>query len=504
MSVPNHEILQIADAVAREKAIGREDVIKAMESAIQATSRRKYGHELKIVAHIDRRTGEITITRVRDVVEDELLEDTHKQVSLSDALRINPNITVGEVLSDALPPLDKSWVGAQSAKQIILFEVRNAVRDREYEYYKDRVGEIISGVVKRIEHNVIIDLGHAEAILPRNSMIRGENIKQNDRIRAYIENVQRDNKNPQIVLSRTHNQFLAKLFAQEVPEIYDGVIDIVAVAREPGSRAKIAVYSRDSSVDPVGSCVGVRGSRVQAVISELQGEKIDIINWSGDTATFLIRALAPAEVSKVVIDEERKRIEAVVAPEQQSLAIGRRGQNVRLASQLTGWSIDILTDSEESTRRQEEFKVTTQLFIDALDVDETLAGLLTSEGFSNVRDFVEIPLEELAAIEGFDMGLAEALHERAANYLSTHASLTDTELAELKIDQAIAHLPFMTDNILVLLPTQGVHRLIDVADLATDEWEEMFPESGLKPKQINAIIMAARAIAYSSDTAAQG
>jgi N utilization substance protein A len=496
----NTEILQIADAVAREKGIGRDAVLAAMEMGIQITSRRKYGHELVIQAHIDRKTGETTIMRIREVMEDDQIEDDRRQITLSDAKERKADIAVGDVITDALPPLDKSWVGAQSAKQIITNEVRNAVREREYEDFKDRVGEVINGIVKRVEHNVIVDLGRAEAILPRNSMIRGETLKQNDRVRAYIENVTRDTKGPQIILSRTHNQFLAKLFAQEVPEIYDGVIEVIGVAREPGSRAKMAVYSKDSSIDPVGSCVGIRGSRVQAVIAELQGEKIDIIPWSADTASFVIRALAPAEATKVVIDEERRRIEVIVAPEQQSLAIGRRGQNVRLASQLTGWNIDILTDTQESERREEEVQGTSALFIRALDVDETLASLLAMEGFTSVRDFVDITLEELASIEGFDLELAEAIRERAEQYLAKNTSFSEAQLKQMHMEAAIATLPDMTDTLMLLLSQKGLHKVMDIADLSNDEWQEMMPESGLSEAEVNRIIMAARDIAYTDES----
>ena len=384
------ELLQIADAVAREKSIDRSIVITAMEDAIAKAARSRYGSETDVHAEINPKTGELRLSRHMLVVE--TVENPSNQISLDEARRHNPAAQVGDTIADTLPPLEYGRIAAQSAKQVIVQKVREAERDRQYQEYKDRIGDIVNGIVKRVEYgNVVVDLGRGEAIVRRDEMLPRETMRNGDRIRAYIYDVRREPRGPQIFLSRTHPQFMAKLFAQEVPEIYDGIVEVKAVARDPGSRAKIAVISRDSSVDPVGACVGMRGSRVQAVVNELQGEKIDIIPWSQDIATFVVNALAPAEVAKVVLDEDRERIEVVVPDQQLSLAIGRRGQNVRLASQLTGWDIDILTEQEESERRQAEFEKRTKIFMDALNVDEVVGQLLASEGFTSV--------EELAFVE---------------------------------------------------------------------------------------------------------
>src|SRR3954454_23277918 len=375
------ELLQIADAVAREKSIDRAIVIESMEDALQKAARSRYGQETEVRAEINPKTGEVRFSRLLLVTDD--VENDAIQISLTDARKRNPAAEIGDWISETLPPFDFGRIAAQSAKQVIVQKVRDAERDRQYQEYKDRIGEIVNGLVKRVEYgNVIVDLsGRGEAIVRRDELIPRETFRPGDRIRAYMFDVRRETRGPQIFLSRTHPQFMAKLFAQEVPEIYDGIVEVKAVARDPGSRAKIAVTSRDSSIDPVGACVGMRGSRVQAVVGELQGEKVDIIPWSVDQATFVVNALAPAEVAKVVLDEDRERIEVVVPDDQLSLAIGRRGQNVRLASQLTGWDIDILTEAEESERRQKEFAERTQVFMEALDVDEVVAQLLASEGF---------------------------------------------------------------------------------------------------------------------------
>ena len=377
------EILQVADTVAREKGIDREEVIVAMEQAIQKAARARYGHENDVRAEIDRKSGDIKFARYRQVADP--VENEATKITLDQALKIKPDAKVGDFLIDPLPPIDFGRIAAQSAKQVIVQKVREAERERQFGEYKDRVGEIVNGIVKRVEFgNVTVDLGRAEAVLRRDQMIPRESFRPGDRVRAYIYDVRKETRGPQIFLSRTHPQFMAKLFGQEVPEIYDGIIEIKAVARDPGSRAKIAVISHDSGIDPVGACVGMRGSRVQAVVGELQGEKIDIIQWSPDPATFVVNALAPAEVTKVVLDDETKKIEVVVPDDQLSLAIGRRGQNVRLAGQLTGWDIAILTEEVESNRRQEEMKIRSQLFMDALDVDDVLAHLLVTEGFTTV------------------------------------------------------------------------------------------------------------------------
>src|SRR5712672_211287 len=410
------ELLQVADTVARDKGIDRDEVLEAMEQAIQKAGRSKYGQEYDIRAEIDRRNGEIRLLRFREVVD--AVENEATQRPLAAAQRLNAEAEIGDFITDPLPPIDFGRIAAQTAKQVIVQKVRDAERKRRYNEFKDRVGEIVNGLVKRVEFgNIVVDLRRAEAMLRRDELLPRESFRQGERVRAFVYDVRQEPRGPQIFLSRTHPQFMAKLFAQEVPEIYDGIIEIKAVARDPGSRAKIAVISRDSGIDPVGACVGMRGSRVQAVVGELQGEKIDIIPWSGDPATFVVNALAPAEVAKVVMDEEQRRIEVVVPDDQLSLAIGRRGQNVRLASQLTGWDIDILTEAEESERRTEEFAERNKAFMEALDIDEMAAQLLTSEGFASVEELAFVPTEELAEIEGFDANTAAELQDRARHAL---------------------------------------------------------------------------------------
>ena len=405
------EILQIAKAVAQEKLIDESIVLEAIEEAIQKAARSRYGAELDIHCDIDPKTGEMRLTS-RTTVVDEVENDAH-QLTLDQARKTDPDAYVGKVYEEELPPIEFGRVASQTAKQVITQKVREAERERQYEEYKDRVGEIVNGIVKRVEYgNVIVDLGKAEGIIRRNDGIPRESLQLNDRVRAYIYDVRQEVRGPQIFLSRAHPDFMAALFAQEVPEVYEGVIEIPRVARDPGSRAKIAVISNDSSIDPVGACVGMRGSRVQAVVNELAGEKIDIIPWNPDPATFIVNALQPAEVAKVVVDEDDQRIEVVVPDEQLSLAIGRRGQNVRLASQLTGWAIDILTEEEESERRQKEFAERTQLFQDALDVDEVIAQLLATEGFADIEDIAYVELDEIAVIEGFDDETAEEIQTR--------------------------------------------------------------------------------------------
>lgn len=505
INIGNTEILQIADSVAREKGIQRDAVIEAMEQAIQVAGRRKYGHEHTIRAEIDRKSGEIRLFRELLVVDSsaEVVavvaptgdEEVVATISLQDALCMRPDAKVGDVISDPLPPIDLGRVAAQTAKQVIVQKVREAERERQYEDFKDRAGDIIHGIVKRIEYgNITVDLGRTEAMLKRDSIIRGEVLRQNDRIRAYVEDVRRENKGPQIFLSRTHPSFLAKLFAQEVPEVYDGVIEIKAVAREPGSRAKMAVLSHDQSIDPVGSCVGIRGARVQAVTAELQGEKIDIINWSSDPATFVVNALAPAEVTKVVLDEERKRIEVIVPEDQLSLAIGRRGQNVRLASQLTGWNIDVMTEDDESKRRVDEFNNLSELFMSALNVEEVIAQLLVTEGFAAVEEVAYVPLEELASIEGFDEAVATELHNRAALYMEQQDNAVTAHWRELGVTEALAALASVSDAVLVQFGEKGIKSLEDLADLSHDEFMDLIPESGLTGQQIDSLIMEARVL----------
>ena len=486
------EILQVADAVAREKGIERETVISALEEAIQKAARAKYGVENDIRAEIDGTTGEIRLFRCLQVSED--VEFDAREISVTDARERNPDARLGDVLAEPLPPVDFGRIAVQSAKQVIVQKVREAERERQYEEYKDRIGEVVNGLVKRVEYgNITVDLGRGEAVVRRDEMLVRENYRPGDRMRAYIYDVRRELRGPQIFLSRTHPQFMTKLFAQEVPEVYDGIIEIKSVARDPGSRAKIGVFSNDSSIDPVGACVGMRGIRVQAVVNELQGEKIDIIKWSPDAATFIVNALAPAEVAKVVLDEEAQRIEVVVPDDQLSLAIGRRGQNVRLASQLTGWDIDILTEAEESERRQEEFRQRSQMFVEVLDVDEIIAQLLATEGFGTIEEVAYVPLEELAAIEGFDEELAVELRQRAERSIERrNQQLTEQRMA-LGVTDEVAEVPGLTPAMLVKLGENGIKTLDDLAELANDELLELLPDAGLIEDDANVIIMAARA-----------
>jgi transcription termination/antitermination protein NusA len=491
MSFGNSEILQVADAVAREKGINRESVIQAMEDAIQVAGKRKYGNKHNIKADIDAKTGEVRLSRLFTVVD--LVENSYIEISLADAKAKDPHIELGGIICEALPPIDLGRVAAQSAKQIIIQKVRDAERDRQYELFKDRVGEIMNGVVKRIEFgDVIIDIGRDESVLRKDQVIRGEIFRPNDKVRVYVEDVRRVTKGPQIFLSRTHDQFLAKLFTQEVPEIYDGVIQIKSVAREPGSRAKIAVYSADSSIDPIGSCVGVRGSRVQAIVNELQGEKIDIIAWSDNPATFLVNALTPAEVSKVVIDEEKRRIEVVVPTEQLSLAIGRKGQNVRLASKLTGWHVDILTDEEESKRRNEEFTGLTELFTVGLGVEEMLAQLLAAEGFTSIEEIAYIEEDELASIESFDIELAKSLKARAQNYLDSKNKEFEIQIKALGVEQELMDILDFSNDQIIKLAEYGIKSIEDLAEIKVKEFIEILPNSDMTYEQIHALIESAK------------
>ncbi len=486
------ELLQVADAVAREKNIDRDEVLEAMEEAIQKAGRTKYGHEHDIRADIDRKSGDIILRRFREVADP--VENEATQLTVEQAQAIKPDAKLGEFLIDSLPPIDFGRIAAQTAKQVIVQKVRDAERLRQYLEFRDRVGEVINGTVKRVDFgNVTVDLGKAEAVLRRDEGLPREYFKTGDRVRAYIYDVREEPRGPQIFLSRSHPQFMAKLFMQEVPEIYDGIITIKSVARDPGSRAKIAVVSRDNSIDPVGACVGMRGSRVQAVVGELGGEKIDIIPWSEDTATFVVNALAPAEVAKVVVDDQNSRIEVVVPDDQLSLAIGRRGQNVRLASMLTGWDLDILTEAEESERRQEEFRSRSGLFIEALEVDDTIAHLLIAEGFTSVEEIAVTSIEELANIEGFDEDVAQELKNRAETFIETR----DLELSRLREELGVADelvdVDGLTPTMLVALGKAGVKTLEDLADLATDELIEIVGAREMSPSMAESIIMPLRA-----------
>ncbi|HXA37403.1 MAG TPA: transcription termination factor NusA [Phenylobacterium sp.] len=515
------ELLQIADAVAREKSIDREIVIEAIEEAIQKGARARYGAEHDIRVNIDQKTGEVVVKRVQTVVADDatfgtVVNEEGEEVPadepvgiirLSDAKRTDKDAAIGKTYEEVLPPFEFGRVQTQMARQVVTGKVREAERERQYEEYKDRVGEIVNGTVKRVEYgNIVVDLGRGEGIARRDQSIPRENFNIGDRIRCYIYDVRRETKGPQILLSRAHGGFMAKLFAQEVPEVYDGVIEIRAVARDPGSRAKMAVVSNDSSIDPVGACVGMRGSRVQAVVAELQGEKIDIIQWSPDEATFIVNALAPAEVSKVVMDEEDERVEVVVPDEQLSLAIGRRGQNVRLASQLTGWQIDIMTESQESERRQREFAERTALFQEALDVDEVIAQLLVTEGFATVEDVAYVDVSEIASIEGFDEDTGAEIQARATDFLDKIAAELDAKRVELGVEDALLEIEGVTLPIAVALGEGDVKTVENLADLVPDDLRGWFETKngervrepgiletfGLEPQDAEALIMRAR------------
>jgi len=512
VSANKAELLAIADAVAREKLIDKAIVLEAMEDAIQRAARARYGAENDIRAKIDAQTGDMRLWRVVEVVEE--VDDYFKQVSLKDGQKLQPGATLGDFIVDPLPPIEFGRIAAQAAKQVIFQKVRDAERERQYEEFKDRAGEIITGVVKRVEFgHVVVDLGRAEGVIRRDQQIPSEVLRINDRVRALILNVRRENRGPQIFLSRAHPDFMRKLFAQEVPEIYDGVIEIKACARDPGSRAKIGVISHDGSIDPVGACVGMKGSRVQAVVQELQGEKIDIIPWSTDMATFVVNALQPATVSRVLIDEEEERIEVVVPDDQLSLAIGRRGQNVRLASILTASAIDIMTETDSSEKRQREFIEKSEMFQQELDVDETLAQLLVAEGFSTMEEIAYVEADEIASIEGLDDEIAAELQSRAQEALDRREAANREERQALGVDDALAELPHLTEAMLVTLGKAGIKTLDDLADLATDELVErkrrdegrrnrtnaseprggVLADYGLSEEQGNEIIMAARA-----------
>jgi len=519
------EMLAVADAVAREKSIEREEVLEAMELAIQKAGRSKYGAEHDIRVRIDRDTGDIHLYRYREVVED--IEDEHTQLTLPHARLEKADAEVGEYLIDELPPIDFGRIAAQTAKQVIVQRVRDAERERQYEEYKDRVGEIVNGLVKRVEYgNVTVDLGRGEAVLRRDDMIPRETFRTGDRVRAFIYDVRREVRGPQILLTRARPEFMRALFAQEVPEIYDNIIEIRAAARDPGSRAKIAVISNDSSIDPVGACVGMRGSRVQAVVGEMQGEKIDIIPWSPDPATFVVNALAPAEVSKVILDEDTHKIEVVVAEDQLSLAIGRRGQNVRLATMLTGWDIDLMTEDEESRRRQEEFLARSKLLIEALDVEDVIAHLLVTEGFANIEEVAFVPTDNLSGIEGFDEEIALELQTRARAWLEDRDQKLEMARRELGVADEMASVEGMSPATSLKLGKIGIKALDDLADLtadelrfmvmeeesekAVDDLDQMQPEdlekllapSPLSETEANAIIMAARKHWFDDEPAA--
>lgn len=485
------ELLQIVDALAREKMIDRALVLEAMEDALSRAARTRYGQETNVRAEIDPRTGETRLWRLLEVVE--AVENDATQVSLREALRQNPEAEIGDFLSEPLPPVEFGRVAALGAKQVINQKVRDAERDNQFNEYKDRQGEIISGLIKRIEYgHVIVDLGKGEAIIRRDQQIPRETLRQGDRVRAYIAEVRREPRGPQIFLSRTHPQFMAKLFEQEVPEVYDGVIEIKAVARDPGSRAKIGVYSNDSSIDPVGACVGMRGSRVQAVVGELGGEKIDIVPWSEDTATFVVNALAPAEVAKVVLDEELERIEVVVPDEQLSLAIGRRGQNVRLASLLTGYEIDIMTEEEESQKRQKEYAERSALFMKVLDVDDMIASLLVAEGFTRVEEIAYVNVGEIAEIEGFDEDTAQELQTRAVEWLERERAELDLKRREMGVEDSVLEVEGLTLKMIIALANDGVRTMEDLAGCVADDLTGWTERVGAEKKHYEGILESFR------------
>jgi len=489
------ELLAIADSVAREKLIDKSIVLEAMEDAIQRAAKARYGNENDIHVKLDSNTGDIEIWRILEVVENP--ENIFTQIDVESAQEFKKGAKLGDQITDPLPLFDFGRIAAQTGKQAIVQKVRDAERARQYEEYKDRVGEVVIGAIRRIEFgHVIVDLGRAEGILRRDQQIPRENMRMNDRIRCYIMAVKSDTKGPQIFLSRTHGEFMKKLFAQEVPEIYDGVIEIKAVARDPGSRAKIAVISSDSAIDPVGACVGMKGSRVQAVVQELQEEKVDIIPWSPNPATFIVNALQPATVSKVIIDEDEGRIDVVVPDDQLSLAIGRRGQNVRLASQLTGWNIDIMTEEKETEKRQKEFMERSEMFQNELDVDETLAQLLVAEGFTELEELSLSDISELASIEGFDEDLASELRQRAEEAIARKEEAMRAELQKLGVDESLIGFAGINNQMRLVLAEQGIKTLDDLADLSSDELasrkDGLLKDFALSQDEANEIIMQSR------------
>lgn len=493
-NMPRPEIVAVADAVAREKNIDKEDVFKAMENAIQMASRSKYGKELDIRVTIDRKTGAISASRYREVMADDaFIENEAAQMPLKLAKAYDKSLKVGDFYIEQLPPIDLGRVAVQTAKQAIVRDVREAERNKQYEEYKEKVGTIINGTVKRLEfNNVILDIGKTEAVLQHNEIIPREHFKNGDRVRAYVLDVRRENKGPQIFLSRTCPEFMAKLFTQEVPEIYDGVVQIMGVARDPGSKAKIAVKANDKTIDPVGACVGLKGIRVQAVVNELQGEKIDIVPYYEDKAQYIVSALAPAEVTKVVLDEENNRIEVIVSEEQFSLAIGRRGQNVKLASQLLGANIDVLTEEQERERRANENKVRTQRFMEALDVDDMIAHLLVAEGFSTIDEIAMVEQKELAEIEGFDDDVAAELQNRAQEFIAKRNKEFAAKSKKLKIDESLKGVAGLDQDMIIALAENGVKNIDDLADLASDELIEILGADTITEKEANEIIMEAR------------
>lgn len=493
-NMPRPEIVNVADSVAREKDIDKEDVFVAMEVAIQKAGRTKYGFEQDIRVSIDRRTGAISLSRYREVVDDDaIIENEAAQIPLRVAKQYDKNLQVGDFIIDPLPPMDFGRIAAQTAKQVIMQKVREAERNKQYEEFKEKIGTIINGTVKRVEFgNTILDIGKAEAVLRHDETIPREKFKNGDRVRAYVLDVRREVKGPQIFLSRTCPEFMEKLFIQEVPELYDGVVQIMGVARDPGSKAKISVRANDKTIDAVGACVGLRGIRVQAIVNELQGEKIDIIPYSEDKAQYIVSALAPADISKVVFDEENNRVEVIVSEDQLSLTIGRRGQNVKLASQLFGANIDVMTEEQARERLANENKVRTKRFMDALDVDDMIAHLLVAEGFSTVDDVALVDVKELAEIEGFDEDIAQELQSRAKEFIENRDTEFENKRKELNIDDSLINVEGLEPDMVVRLAENGVKNIDDLADLASDELIEILGENAVSEKEAESIIMKAR------------
>jgi len=492
-AIPRNEIIQVADIVSREKSIDREIVFEAMEEAIQKAGRSRYGNDRDIRAHIDRKNGAISLQRWTLVVEE--IDDEATQITLKNANLKDGSLTIGDFIKENLPPIDFGRIAAQTAKQVIVHKVREAEREKQYEEYKDRVGDIVLGTVKRVDNqSVTVDLGRGEAVIRREDCIPRETLRQGDKVRSIIYDVRSEIRGPQIFLSRTKPEFMAALFTQEVPEIYEGIIEIKSVAREPGSRAKISVFSKDTSIDPVGACVGMRGARVQAVVNELQGEKIEIIQWNDNEAEFVVSALAPSEISKVVMYEETRKMEVVVPDDQLSLAIGRRGQNVRLASILSGWYIDILTEAEESERRQEEFKTRSDHFIKALDIDDVIAHLLVAEGFDRIDDISETSVQELSNLQGFDDDIAEELKNRAISFVEKEKKNMMDAIKKLELSEDLVNFEDLNSTTIINLGENGIKCKEDLANLDSSELYEFLGEDGIKnEEEAGKIIMSARA-----------
>ena len=491
-NVGNAEILQIVEAVSRERGIPRANLIDAMEQAVQVAGRKKYGHEHNIKAEINQNTGEIILYRALKIVTK--VENTFTEIALSDAMSIRADAKIDEEILEKLPPIDLGRVAAQTAKQVIIQKVGEAERLRQYEDYKDRKGDILNGTVKRIEFgNIIVDIGRAEALLRKDQQIRGEIFKVNDRIKAFVLDVRPETKGPQIFLSRTSDKFLEKLFEMEVPEIYDNIIEIKAIAREPGSKAKVAVYAAEISVDPVGSCVGVRGNRVRAITNELHGEKIDVLLWDKNVAQFVINAMTPAQISKIVFNEEKRRVETVVPDDQLSIAIGRRGQNVRLASKITGWAIDVMTEEQESKRRTEEFTNTTELFTEGLGVEEVLAQLLSAEGFTTIDQIADADSATLESIEGFDTTLVTELKNRAVEYIESQNEKIIEDLEQLGVEQDLVDALNLAPEYILKLAEYGVKTIEDLGEMTVEEFRNIVPEDNITTEDIEELINFAQA-----------